>query len=330
MASFCDKFRPNFWRPSTCTNCYRPKATHAAVISHPMQSTQSRSAEVDGKQIGVVKPYAVVDIPEEGRRRHSEPSVLKCRVRHASEGDRESSEHLDTHRVVPFHRRSRSASVAVFNGGRTRQPITPKRKAPPPPVPPRRYKSATVGTADPFRGRATTADPSRGRATTQEPFRGRATTVTDGGVVRRKRTPPQKPPRTLSTFISAADQEALLQQLLSNSHTPQRSGEIDPEGPDSGQFGWNRDHAESMPPGQLHSEILTVLESTLRSVYERSIGRLMCEGGLWSLRWRDLQVVSSVCVCYSGIPLSIEVCIFLHLLSVMEVLMTCLFWVGLP
>ena len=120
MASTCHNFKPNFWRSSTCANCYRPKREHSSAkkksncnakrkgrskSTEPLYQAEKIEESVPkqpryhmakhSKMVGIVRPYAVVDIDTEGdketapikpltsdRRRNSEPNIalhrLKC------------------------------------------------------------------------------------------------------------------------------------------------------------------------------------------------------------------------------------------------------------
>lgn len=153
MSAVCSNFRPNFWRPTTCTNCLRPKSNHVrpgerrraettsveqkAKARLPSQSTRR---EEEGKagagQVGVY-PYAVVELegkqqPLSGRR----SADGERRPRAPSFSHLRSSQSCDE--LEGRHkRRSRSFSTVSFAAPKPsgRPSATPKRKAPPPPLP---------------------------------------------------------------------------------------------------------------------------------------------------------------------------------------------------
>ena len=114
----CRNFRANIWRPHTCTNCYKSKSLHQLQQTEPTPSKslfkkltsspktkkkelrqvasiatlsgdrEGRSKWADmpqrshknGPMVGVVKPYAVVDIDEDSETEGRSLAVTKqCR-----------------------------------------------------------------------------------------------------------------------------------------------------------------------------------------------------------------------------------------------------------
>lgn len=51
MATGCNNFRPNFWKPATCANCFRPRLQHAsAALGPPHGRTRSlTTSHIGGK-----------------------------------------------------------------------------------------------------------------------------------------------------------------------------------------------------------------------------------------------------------------------------------------
>ncbi len=100
--SSCQNFRANLWRPHTCTNCYKPKILHSGTgesitaksflkkLAGPTRPSKKELRQISSvatldqvkvstgeweempershrisPMVGVVKPYAVVDIDED-------------------------------------------------------------------------------------------------------------------------------------------------------------------------------------------------------------------------------------------------------------------------
>lgn len=178
-----------------------------------------------------------------------------------------------------------------------------------------------------------------------------------------KRTPPIKPPRTLSTFISTSEQDALLNQLLTGGASDTCSKQplaLPPTTTSGGAYhsstfqlkspslplerqlpagrksspehgyanvvahsaGPRHERSSSsgsgssvlsptctvfISPGQLHSQILQLLQETLQRVCEAREESLVCRSELWGVEWEDLCMQSEQTFSYKGIPLSLEV-----------------------
>lgn len=323
MASACSNFRPNFWRPSTCANCYRPKSKH--VTTQLSAEIESDSAQGERRRVGVVKPYAVVEIKDDCQRRYSEPTLLMPRAARGRPRFITSSLSEDPRRAAATQHvqvKARSASAS----GHPRRPITPKRKAPPPPI----NKGKTEKAAKPPSPHQLRKNCSHTRVATPLARDRTATTAKadEGQITRKKKTPPQKPPRTLSTFISTVEQEALLQRLLQAGHASRvqnaetsdktslvdsvQDSRIHPVQEHKSSADASPSHQDSRPvpvltASELHSQVLDLMETTLQSVYERSVQRMMCKEKIWITSWDDIQVFSSSHACYNGISMSIEV-----------------------
>ena len=246
-------------------------------VSLPPQPMPQLLPEAEGRQVGVVKPYAIFKIPEELQRKNSESSLLQNSVvspprsrlatvslseeprlvQHSMIGPPRSrlatvslseEPRLVQHSMIgpprsrlatvslseaPVHHRQQSGGTELLERrGRSasvttplrlsKQPIIPKRKAPPPPSRPPakprhslKPKGCTKTTTQlpsphPVHKNSTVAQQVPGHRARARTVVGNETTAT----LRKKKIPPQKPPRTLSTFITSAEQEALLQQLL--------------------------------------------------------------------------------------------------------------------
>ena len=169
MSAVCSEFRPNFWRPTTCTNCLRPKSNHVrpgerrragkaleqnvasqsatAKARLPSQSArrEEEEREAGAGQVGVY-PYAVVELEgkqqplsgrrsADGERRPRAPSFSHMR-------SSQSCDELEGRNK----RRSRSFSTVSFAAPKPsgRPSATPKRKAPPPPLPRSRVQSKST------------------------------------------------------------------------------------------------------------------------------------------------------------------------------------------
>ena len=228
-------------------------------MSPLLQPMSQLPPETEGRQVGVVKPYAIVEIPEELQRRKSEPSLRQ----HSAVGPPRSrlatvslseEPHLVRHSAVgpprsrlttislseePVAQRQSGSTELLGNRGRStslvtplspsKQPIIPKRRAPPPPSRPhgKPSHSLKVEACTKTSTKLPSPHPVRKNSTVEQQGpapRVRARTFASSSetarVLRRKKVPPQKPPRTLSTFITSAEQEALLQQLLGPQPAP--------------------------------------------------------------------------------------------------------------
>ncbi len=229
--------------------------------------------------------------------------------------------------AAPPQQRSRSMTVSI---GRS------------PSVSPQPWHVPVARGSPQARRRSTSASRDHPPGTSPQ-HRARAATVSTGVSGSRRKYPPQKPPRTLSTFISTSEQDALLTQLLTDGTTcsqqplalAQGSTQLpsDPANPrcsdsvSSGstavaQITASRHERSSssgssvlqsptcsvfVSPGQLHSKILQLLQETLRRVCEERMQGLMCTGDLWGVGWGELEVRSRSTLSYKGIPLSLEV-----------------------
>lgn len=303
MASSCSHFNGNIWRPHICVNCYKPKSKHKRsevkitpqiknlettsnrILYDQLESerykTMSTSQALNGKStvygqrsplIGVVKPYAVVDIDTDTddkgeifQRRYSEPNIQvhKTAVINADTSKQFKESHNAKFLVLDdkpamvdtnLRRQKQLESVESLEPRNTNSTTTikcfqskskiPKRKAP---LPPPRMLSSS-GTQNSIRDTKTVSEsidnkpmklpsphPLRrndaGAETSVYTFqtrvelrvlsRPRATTIagSDRSVIHRennekkRKVPPEKPPRTLSTFISIDEQDELVQQL---------------------------------------------------------------------------------------------------------------------
>ena len=162
MASVCDSFHANIWRPSICVNCYKPKSQHHAVRSRAgstivrAESNQSvrknsfqrrrrsrtvspspeesklrqlianrKMAVVEVGQmpalagrlpttlnmpvVGVVKPYAVVDIDAESPVEHGNRTEEKD----TNTPRRHSEPNVNAHSTTATHNKKGSSSTAV-------------------------------------------------------------------------------------------------------------------------------------------------------------------------------------------------------------------------
>ena len=123
-------------------------------------------------------------------------------------------------------------------------------------------------------------------------------------VVQRRKVPPQKPPRTLSTFISPTEQESLLMQLA-NDERQSSNNETAPV---------SQPVASSPPvlvtPVQLQSCISKLMVETLESVCNLECGGLVCRENLWQVTWKDLDVhtsTSGTTASYKGTQLTFQV-----------------------
>ena len=123
-------------------------------------------------------------------------------------------------------------------------------------------------------------------------------------VVQRRKVPPQKPPRTLSTFISPTEQESLLMQLA-NHERQSSNNETAPV---------SQPAASSPPvlvtPVQLQSCISKLMVETLESVCNLECGGLVCREDLWQVTWEDLDVhtsTSGTTASYKGTQLTFQV-----------------------
>ena len=121
-------------------------------------------------------------------------------------------------------------------------------------------------------------------------------------VVQRRKVPPQKPPRTLSTFISPTEQESLLMQLA-NHERQSSNNETAPV---------SQPVASSPPvlvtPVQLQSCISKLMVETLESVCDLECGGLVCREDLWQVTWKDLDVhTSGTSASYKGTRLTLQV-----------------------
>ena len=224
-------------------------------MSPLLQPMSQLPPETEGRQVGVVKPYAIVEIPEEFQRRNSEPSLRQHSVlnpprsRFATVSLSEKP-HLVQRTVVGPRSHFATVSLSEEQTAR-RQPsstellgkrgstnlitplnpsnIVPKGRAPPRPSRPHGKPSYSLKAEGCTKTgtKLSSSHPVRKKDTVEQPDpvvpRARARTVASSGtagVLRRKKVPPQKPPRTLSTFITSAEQEALLQQLRLPLPTP--------------------------------------------------------------------------------------------------------------
>lgn len=123
-------------------------------------------------------------------------------------------------------------------------------------------------------------------------------------VVQRRKVPPQKPPRTLSTFISPTEQESLLMQLAN--HEQERQPSNSKTAP-VGQA------VTSSPPVlvtpvQLQSCISKLMVETLKSVCNLESGGLVSRENLWEVTWEELDVhTSGTTASYKGTQLTVQV-----------------------
>jgi len=300
--------------------------------------------------VGVVKPYAVVEIPEELQRRYSEPYILACKSSTAVQLSQKtdgslpeeimnnSSDCNDELSGIKIQR-MRSVSVSVPCNNRPR--IIPKRKAPLPPSHIEKPSPKKVPSPHPIRRHSAQAPtPLHPRSSTTTPIQEHtpypgvipsATTLvqehtphlrpcaTTVDTKHHNKTPPPKPPRTFSTFISIAEQESLLQQLaLADQEGGNQYG-----GSNTDRESFNlSDHCKRQPvissvatslpmfvsAGQLHSSIANLMVETLERIWERETEGLVHRESMWQVEWGDLELqAAGTTTTYQGIPLSIQV-----------------------
>ena len=109
--------------------------------------------------------------------------------------------------------------------------------------------------------------------------------------------PPEKPPRTLSTFLTDSERDA----FLDYANLPNNEVEEFPCVPATTT---RVAYADS---GQLHKEIADLISTTLRGIVAESIDKISCSENLWTLSdWSWVQRVAGSKVIYKGTALTVE------------------------
>lgn len=263
MSSGCRSFSPNFWRPSTCANCYQQRSRHTTVQdSHDMErktnsknrAELSRSAESVTVKVPVepVKPYAVVKIadgqdtssPRGSRERWPRAAALLCRLKP--------------------------------NGGR--------RKLVSPPPPSSRQTAAEAKRCSVKKKSSTLA--------TDIPFTAERAHYS--------KLPPEKPPRTLSTFLTEAERDAFLEYANRPNNDMKKQQEDE-------EFSAASTRVAYADSGQLHKEIAGLVAATLRDIASESTEKILCSENLWNKAdWSWVQRVSGSKIVYKGAAFTVE------------------------
>ena len=266
MSSGCNSFRPNFWRPNTCTHCYQHRSRHRSaqdsiamerktnVKNRAELSRSSECVSVRAAPIEAVKPYAVVKIAE-----GEEPG--------AQRGSRERWP-----RAAAFLHRLK--------------PSSSKRKLVSPPPPSHRQSTTAEVKRCSFKQKSSTL-------ATDIPFTAERTIYQSF-----TRVPPEKPPRTLSTFLTDAERDAFLEYVK----LPNNEVEEFPTVPATSA---RVAYADS---GQLNKEIADLISATLRGIAAESADKVSCAENLWSSQadWSWVQRVAGSKVPYKGTAFIVE------------------------
>ena len=312
------------------------------------QAHDCNSAKRRSPVVGVVKPYAVVDIDADSDRTSEDESNLDFQKRESSH-----STQVDTskgkQRLASVQRMERSDT----NSGQSSAQSSPsrsfeiqKRKAPLPP--PRMLsnpqihfsiknastimpeaidtQSSKLPSPHPLLRNDTKSQASMYTFKTRDEStvtgRSRATTIasSDGSEICReskaiRKSRPEKPPRTLSTFISADEQDDLVLLLQKCQQQPLQATScsnadqlyLPLKATNNSASPNTTTLSNEKPMTTAYSLIVELISETLRRIYLSNMECLLCKDDLWQLRWEDVEVTSKEAIRYKGIQLHVQV-----------------------
>lgn len=277
MSSGCSSFRPNFWRPSTCANCYQQRSRHTTLQhSQDMERKTNSKNRTELSQradsvtvkapVEPVKPYAVVKIadgqvPRVGsRERWPRATALLCRLK-------------------PKNSCGRQKLVS--------------------PPPPSSRQTATEAKRCSVKKKASTLPADI------------TITFERADYHLYSKLPPVKPPRTLSTFLTEAERDAFLEYAnrpnndVTTKQEQQR--EEDEELSPATSINTRAVVVACADSGQLHEEIAGLVGATLRAIASESAEKISCSEDLWSKSdWSWVQRVSGSKIVYKGATFTVE------------------------
>ena len=297
--------------------------------------------------VGVVKPYAVVDIDADTDRGIEDESDLDFLKRDSLRVDTNvSKQHL---LASPEQQQCGDTDAPMHSQSNLQPPPrrmheTLKRKAPLPP--PRMLSNSGSPISTKAMSEANDTDTciqvsklpsphpvlrnhtkSQGSVYTFQPkseatsiFRSRAKTIasSDGSDIYREgktseKKPPEKPPRTFSTFISADEQDDLVLSLQQHQQQSQANDYYSTATSQSANQCKTTLTNTKSAVATAYPLIMEVISETLHKIYLSSMERVLCKDDLWQLSWDDIAVTSKAAISYKGVQFHVEVSISMNM-----------------
>ena len=303
----------------------------------------SHALDFSKRRVGVVKPYAVVDIDEDTDRGIEDESDLDFLKRETLQVDTKVSKQ---HPLASPGQQCSDAGAPVHRSSQTNSPLEPpprrthetsaKRKAPLPPPRMLSNSGSPISTISTSEANVTQASklPSphpvlkndtksiytfQAKSESTSTFRSRAKTIasSDGSDICRedktnKKKPPEKPPRTFSTFLSADEQDDLVLSLKVHQQLSQPHNGYSTAMSQSASRCKTTLTSTKSAVATAYPLVMEVISETLHKMYLSSMERVLCTDNLWHLSWDDVTVASEAAISYKEIQFHVEVSIYIY------------------